>query len=161
MYNPNYIQTERVDPSRNSNTLRILGYLLFGASLAFLIMAFYISYFMFIGFGVLVISGFICFVFNNRKTFSYTYAIDEEVIVISKQDMVKKQTRMVQISLKDIEEYTIFADYVKKDDIVAAPDIHSTRVKQIIFKIENVEKRLIFTPDMYLDSVIKKYLKDK
>ena len=68
MYNPNYIQTERVDPSRNSNTLRILGYLLFGASLAFLIMAFYISYFMFIGFGVLVISGFICFVFNNRVT---------------------------------------------------------------------------------------------
>ena len=158
MVNPNYIQTEKVDPSRNSNSLRIIGTILGILSLGFLISAFYVSYYMFIGFGFLAVSGFVLIVLHNRRAFSFTYAIDDICLVISKQDMVRKQSRILMLELKDIEDYSIFMDVVNKGDIVACPDTQSTLVKQIVFKEMNENKRLLFSPDTYLDSLIKMYI---
>ena len=158
MVNPNYIQTEKVDPSRNSNSLRIIGTILGILSLGFLIAAFYVSYYMFIGFGFLAVSGFVLIVLHNRRAFSFTYAIDDVCLVISKQDMVRKQSRILMLELKDIEDYSIFMDVVNKGDIVACPDTQSTLVKQIVFKEMNENKRLLFSPDTYLDSLIKMYI---
>ena len=161
MYNENYIQVERVDPSRNSSALKIAGTLCEIASLAFLVCAFYVSYFMFIGFGILVATGFTLIFLFNRKPSSFMYAIDSSVLVISKQDMVKKQSRILQIAFEDIEDYSAFKDFVGKKDIVAAPNIHAMNVKQIIYKEMGETKRLLFTPDTYLDSLIKVQLKDR
>lgn len=161
MYNENYIQVERVDPSRNSSTLRIVGTLCEIASLAFLICAFYVSYYMFIGFGLLVAAGFTFIFLYNRKPSSFMYAIDASILVISKQDMVKKQSRIVQIAFEDIEDYSAFQDFIGKKDIVAAPNIHAMNVKQIVFKEMGETKRLLFTPDTYLDSLIRMQLKEK
>ena len=161
MYNENYIQVERVDPSRNSNAFRIIGTLCEIASLAFLVCAFYVSYYMFIGFGLLVAAGFTFIFLYNRKPSSFMYAIDSSVLVISKQDMVKKQSRILQIAFEDIEDYSAFQDYVGKKDIIAAPNIHAMNVKQIVYKELGETKRLLFTPDTYLDSLIKVQLKDR
>ena len=161
MYNENYMQVERVDPSQNSSVLKIAGTLCEIASLAFLICAFYVSYFMFIGFGILVAIGFTLIFLYNRKPSSFMYAIDSQVLVISKQDMVKKQSRIVQIAFEDIEDYSAFQDFVGKKDIVAAPNIHAMNVKQIVYKEMGETKRLLFTPDTYLDSLIKVQLKDR
>lgn len=158
MVNPNYIQTERVDPSRNSNSLRIIGTILGILSLGFLISAFYVSKLMFIGFGVLAASGFVLIVLNNRRSFAFTYAIDDVCLVISKEDMVRKQSRMLMLELKDIEDYSIFMDVVQKGDIIACPNIQATNVKQIVFKEMNESRRLLFSPDTYLDSLIKMYI---
>ena len=162
MYNENYMQVERVDPSQNSSVLKIAGTLCEIASLAFLICAFYVSYFMFIGFGILVAIGFVLIFLYNRKPSSFMYAIDSQVLVISKQDMVKKQSRIVQIAFEDIEDYSAFQDFVNhKNDIVAAPNIHAMNVKQVVYMELGVKKRVLFTPDTYLDSLIKMQLKDR
>lgn len=162
MYNENYMQVERVDPSQNSSVLKIAGTLCEIASLAFLICAFYVSYFMFIGFGILVAIGFTLIFLHNRKPSSFMYAIDSQVLVISKQDMVKKQSRIVQIAFEDIEDYSAFQDFVNhKKDIIAAPNIHALNVKQIVYTELGLKKRLLFTPDTYLDSLIKMQLKDR
>ena len=162
MYNENYMQVERVDPSQNSSVLKIAGTLCEIASLAFLICAFYVSYLMFIGFGILVAIGFIMIFLYNRKPSSFMYAIDSSVLVVSKQDMVKKQSRIAQIAFTDIEDYSAFQDFVNhKKDIVAAPNIHAMNVKQIVYTELGEKKRLLFTPDTYLDSLIKMQLKDR
>ena len=162
MYNENYMQVERVDPSQNSSVLKIAGTLCEISSLAFLICAFYVSYFMFIGFGILVAIGFTMIFLYNRKPSSFMYAIDSTVLVISKQDMVKKQSRIAQIAFSDIEDYSSFQDFVNhKKDIIAAPNIHALNVKQVIYMELGEKKRLIFTPDTYLDSLIKMQLKDR
>ena len=162
MYNENYMQVERVDPSQNSSVLKIAGTLCEIASLAFLICAFYVSYFMFIGFGILVAIGFTLIFLYNRKPSSFMYAIDSQVLVISKQDMVKKQSRIVQIAFEDIEDYSAFQDFVNhKKDIIAAPNIHALNVKQVVYTELGIKKRLLFTPDTYLDSLIKMQLKDR
>ncbi len=162
MYNENYMQVERVDPSQNSSVLKIAGTLCEIASLAFLICAFYVSYFMFIGFGILVAIGFTLIFLYNRKPSSFMYAIDSQVLVISKQDMVKKQSRIVQIAFEDIEDYSAFQDFVNhKKDIIAAPNIHALNVKQVVYTELGLKKRLLFTPDTYLDSLIKMQLKDR
>ena len=79
-----------------------------------------------------------------------------------KKKVSKKSKKVVKenkrINFEDIEDYSIFMDVVKKGDIVAAPNIQATDVKQIVFKEMNESKRLLFAPDTYLDSLIKMYI---
>ena len=126
------------------------------ASLGFvLISAFYSWYFMF-GFAALLASGAVCIHFYNKTAKEYTYEFSPSRLKIIEKDVVNRQRVYLDLLWKDVCNFEIMNDvYDEKSDLLCASKAYESGVWQIVFKVENEKKRLLFAPDDYLVLLIK------
>ena len=126
------------------------------ASLGFvLISAFYSWYFMF-GFAALLASGAVCIHFYNKTAKEYTYEFSPSRLKIIEKDVVNRQRVYLDLLWKDVCNFEIMNDvYDEKSDLLCASKAYESGVWQIVFNVENEKKRLLFAPDDYLVLLIK------
>lgn len=131
------------------------------ASLGFvLISAFYSWYFMF-GFAALLASGAVCIHFYNKTAKEYTYEFSPSRLKIIEKDVVNRQRVYLDLLWKDVCNFEIMNDvYDEKSDLLCASKAYESGVWQIVFNVENEKKRLLFAPDDYLVLLIKEIATD-
>lgn len=126
------------------------------ASLGFiLISAFYSWYFMF-GFAALLVGGAVCIHFYNKTAKEYTYEFSPSRLKVIEKDVVNRQRVYLDLLWKDVCDFEIMNDvYDEKSDLLCASKAYESGVWQIVFRVENKKKRLLFVPDDYLVLLIK------
>ena len=151
-----YSQTIDVEVSQKMRQLQWVGITMILASLGFiLISAFYSWYFMF-GFAALLVGGAVCIHFYNKTAKEYTYEFSPSRLKVIEKDVVNRQRVYLDLLWKDVCGFEIMNDvYDEKSDLLCASKAYESGVWQIVFKVENEKKRLLFTPDDYLVLLIK------
>ena len=133
-----YSQTIDVEVSQKMRQLQWAGITMILASLGFiLISAFYSWYFMF-GFAALLVGGAVCIHFYNKTAKEYTYEFSPSRLKVIEKDVVNRQRVYLDLLWKDVCGFEIMND-----------------VWQIVFQVGNEKKRLLFAPDDYLVLLIK------
>lgn len=156
----NYSQSIDVEVSQKARQLQWAGIGMILASMGFvLISAFYSWYFMF-GFALLFVGGGVCVHFYNKTSKEYTYDFSTSKLRIVKKDVVNRQSVYVDLMWNDVESFEIMNDvYDEKSDLMCASKAYEQGVWQIVFWLSNEKKRLLFAPDDYLVALIKENLK--
>lgn len=135
------------------------GVLLTLLGLGFIIVATTISYYAFIGTGVLVALGTIITVNYNRTIKSFEYGCNTQRIIFSVTTVISRTERKIEILFDDVEEYGDFDDLVCQTDYVMCPDTNSVGVKVMVFKVDGKTQRVLFEPDDYMNAFLKETLK--
>lgn len=151
-----YSQTIDVEVSQKMRQLQWAGITMILASFGFiLISAFYSWYFMF-GFAALLVGGAVCIHFYNKTAKEYTYEFSPSRLKVIEKDVVNRQRVYLDLLWKDVYGFEIMNDvYDEKSDLLCASKAYESGVWQIVFKVENEKKRLLFAPDDYLVLLIK------
>ena len=66
---------------------------------------------------------------------------------------------MLEIALGDVTSFTGFYDMVMQGDLIAAANVNSDEVKALTFRVDEREYRLLFSPDVYLTTLLSEKLK--
>ena len=170
MMTEQYTQTVEV-PSTNSDKAKlIIGIAFMMASLAFLIVAILKNKWFYIGFGALLVIGFVAVQLFESAASEYFYSISEKSFAVSKKNNAHSTKRMVCIPLESIIRVENFCDVQTDDDIVACPKISGNGVFSVVFE-QNSQKisrknnaiygRLLIEPDEYMLALFKEKLSDK
>lgn len=151
-----YTQTIDVEVSQKMHKLQWAGITMILASLGFiLISAFYSWYFMF-GFAALLVGGAVCIHFYNKTAKEYTYEFSPSRLRVVEKDVVNRQRVYLDLLWKDVLGFEIMGDiYDEKTDLLCASKAYESGVWQIVFNVESEKKRLLFAPDDYLVCLIK------
>ena len=151
-----YSQTIDVEVSQKMRQLQWAGITMILASLGFiLISAFYSWYFMF-GFAALLVGGAVCIHFYNKTGKEYTYEFSPARLKVIEKDVVNRQRVYLDLLWKDVCGFEIMNDvYDEKSDLLCASKAYESGVWQIVFEVEKEKKRLLFAPDDYLVLLIK------
>lgn len=151
-----YSQTIDVEVSQKMRQLQWVGISMILASLGFiLISAFYSWYFTF-GFAALLVGGAVCIHFYNKTAKEYTYEFSPSRLKVIEKDIVNRQRVYLDLLWKDVLGFEIMNDvYDEKSDLLCASKAYESGVWQIVFNVESEKKRLLFAPDDYLVCLIK------
>ena len=151
-----YSQTIDVEVSQKMRQLQWAGITIILASLGcILVSAFYSWYFMF-GFAALLVGGAVCIHFYNKTAKEYTYEFSPSRLKVIEKDVVNRQRVYLDLLWKDVCGFEIMNDvYDAKLDLLCASKAYESGVWQIVFKVDNEKKRLLFAPDDYLVLLIK------
>lgn len=153
-----YVQKLEVSPSLRARKTLFAGVIAILLSLGFVLLAAFLNLLYLIGFFALFISGVLLtqLYFNCAKQFEYDF--NAKRLVISKTNMLNKQSRILQISHADVTDYRIFCDTVSESDFTACSDTQDNGVYAISFKLNGKASRLLFAPDDYLQLLLNRTL---
>ena len=178
-----YSQTIDVEVSQKMRQLQWAGITMILASLGFiLISAFYSWYFM-IAFGVFFAAGIVCIHIYNQTAKEYIYEVSPTRLVIVKKDVVNKQSVVLSLLFKDVTSFGIMddmyhdkvegedviccnsqvdvIDYSKTFDILFCNKAYDMGVYQIVFMPEDtgISQKVLFAPDEYMVALINEHIK--
>lgn len=126
-------------------------------SLGFVVLAFFISYYFFIGFGIMFIFGIFYIQLYNFVIKQFTYDYNSQRLVIVKKDVVNRQKRMLCVLLDDVKSFEIMDGLFTEEDVIACSK-SSENVYQLIYSENETTKRLLFSPDDYLVALLHERL---
>ena len=158
-----YTQTVEV-PTKNADKAKLIaGIALSMLSLIFLVLGVMNNRLFFIGFGVLLVLGFVMIQLFESAPSVYIYSVSPKSLVISKKNNAHSTKRVACISLGKVIHFEEFTDVADSKDIVACEDLSLSGVYSVVFKdtlkddFGEVEKskRLLFSPDDYMLALLK------
>ena len=104
----------------------------------------------------MLVGGAVCIHFYNKTAKEYTYEFSPSRLKVIEKDVVNRQRVYLDLLWKDVCGFEIMNDvYDEKLDLLCASKAYESGVWQIVFKVDNEKKRLLFAPDDYLVLLIK------
>ncbi len=162
-----YTQTVEVKTQNSDKTKLIAGIASMMLSLVFLIVAILKNHLFFIGFGVLIVLGFVLVQIFESAPSEFIYSISPKSLVVSKKNNAHNTKRKACISLEKIESIELFSDIATSGDLVCCENSSDMAVYAVIyseydkdFEVEK-HKRLLFCPDEYMLALLKENFADK
>ncbi len=154
-----YVQNVENPLNGNARKKQILGVVLTLLGVGLAVVAFAVSYYAFIGTGVLIIFGTLVTMSYNRTIKSFEYGCNTTRLIFSVTTVISRTERKIDILLDDVLEYGKFDDLVSVGDYVMCPDTKEMGVKALVFSVDGKTERVLFTPDDYMHAFLKETLK--
>lgn len=157
-----YIQSIDVEVRKKSKSMQWAGIGCILASLGFVLLsAFYSWWFMF-GFALLAGCGGILLHFYNKTVKEYSYEFSKTRLRIISKDVVNRQRVYLDLLFKDAKRFEIMTDmYNEKSDLLCADNAFDRGVWQIVFEVDNQTRRLLFAPDEYMVALIDETINNR
>lgn len=157
--NDNYIQNVEINIKPNERKMQISGMALCLISLGFILLAAFYSLYYLIGLVAFFAAGMTLIQIFASTAKQYEYNFNTKRLIVSKTNKINRKFRFWEIATEDIIDFGLFNDFVEHDDVVICDDTKSPGVYYIKFCTDNKIRRLLFTPDDYMLSLIRLTLK--
>ncbi len=154
-----YVQNVDNPLKSDARKKQILGIALTLLGLGFGVVAFAVSYYAFIGTGILLVLGTVFTISYNHTVKSFEYGCNVSRIIFSITTVIARTERKIEILLDDVVEYGNFNDIIGLNDYIMCPDTNEQGVKALIFTVEGNTARVLFKPDDYMNAFLKETLK--
>lgn len=158
--NENYTQNVEVEVTSKARKMQWLGIICILLGVGFILLAIFLSLYWLIAVAAFIAIGAIYIHFYNDTPTEFFYSISSERIVIAKKDVVNRTRRMLSVMLKDVTQFGAMQDLLDRSDILAAGNVNSDGVYQLVFKQGDGYGRLLFSPDEYMRVLIEQRLDD-
>ena len=122
-------------------------------------MATAVSYYAFIGVGILLALGTYLTVSYNKTIKSYEYGCNTSRLIFSVTTVITRTERKIEILLDDVVEYGDFDDLTVESDYIMCPSTNEVGVKALVFNLDGKKERVLFLPDDYMNAFLKETLK--
>lgn len=155
-----YTQSVKVKISTGGKIMLYAGVILQIASLALLIVGIFVNqYVLFAFIGVLGI-GVLLSQLYYAQTIEYNYHYADDRLIFTKKDVRLRAKALMTVKFDRILSYGEFTDFVQNTDKVYLADVASPDNKVLRFTLpDGSEHRIIFTPDDYLNALIREFVK--
>lgn len=135
--------------------MQLTGIALVLASLGFLMISVFFSWWFMFAFAILFALGCVLIHLYNKVAKEYTYELNRSSLCIVAKDVVNRQKRIMTLYLKDIRNFSVMTCmYDGKQDILCCNNCYDMGVWEIRFYFEGADKRLLFAPDDYMIALI-------
>ena len=132
-----YVQSIDVEVGKAAKYMQWAGIALILASLGFILLSAFYSWWFAFGFVALMSAGGVFLHFYNNTAKAYTYEFSRSRLRI------------------------IAGAYDEKRDLLCANKSYDVGVCQIVFRADNQTRRLLFMPDEYMSALVKETLKEQ
>lgn len=154
-----YVQKAEVELRKGARRDQILGIVFQLMGLGLIPVAVVVTYWMFFGVGAALGFG----IWLTQRFYSspreFEYAFTGSKLIVSRTNLLGRGRRMLEIALGDVTSFTGFYDMVMQGDLIAAANVNSDEVKALTFMVDEREYRLLFSPDVYLTTLLSEKLK--
>lgn len=157
-----YVQSIDVEVGKAAKYMQWAGIVLILASLGFILLSAFYSWWFTFGFVALMTAGGVLLHFYNKTAKEYTYEFSRSRLRIIAKDVVNRQRVYLDLLWKDVKSFEIMTGaYDEKRDLLCANKSYDVGVCQIVFRADNQTRRLLFVPDEYMSALVKETLKDQ
>lgn len=154
-----YVQNIENPLSKAARKKQIAGVLFTLLGIGLIIVATAVSYYAFIGVGVLLAVGTYLTVSYNKTIKSYEYGCNTSRLIFSVTTVIARTERKIEILLDDVVEYGDFDDLTVESDYIMCPSTNEVGVKALVFNLDGKKERVLFLPDDYMNAFLKETLK--
>lgn len=154
-----YVQNIENSLSKSARKKQIAGVLFTLLGIGLIIVATAVSYYAFIGVGVLLALGTYLTVSYNKTIKSYEYGCNTNRLIFSVTTVIARTERKIEILLDDVVEYGDFDDLTVESDYIMCPNTNEVGVKALVFNLDGRKERVLFLPDDYMNAFLKETLK--
>ncbi len=150
-----YSQTIDVDVTKKSKLMQLAGIALVLASLGFLMVSVFFSWWFMFAFAALFALGCGFIHIYNKVAKEYTYELNRTTLTIVAKDVVNRQKRILTLYVKDIKGFSLMTGmFDSRQDILCCSNCYDMGVFEICFDFDGSNKRLLFAPDDYMVALI-------
>lgn len=150
-----YSQTIDVDVTKKSKLMQLAGIALVLASLGFLMVSIFFSWWFMFAFAALFTLGCIAIHLYNKVAKEFTYELNRTCLCVVAKDVVNRQKRILTLYLKDMRGFGVMSSmYDGKQDILCCNNCYNMGVYEIRFDFDGTDKRLLFAPDDYMIALL-------
>lgn len=153
-----YVQNIENPLSSGARKKQIGGILFTLLGVGFIVVAMAVSYYAFIGVGLLIVLGTCLTMSYNRTIKSFEYGCNTNRLIFSVTTVIARTERKIEILLEDVVEYGNFEDLTSANDHIMCPNTNEEGVKALVFNVEGKTERVLFLPDGYLNAFLKETL---
>lgn len=154
-----YVQNIENPLSKAARKKQIAGVLFTLLGIGLIIVATAVSYYAFIGVGILLALGTYLTVSYNKTIKSYEYGCNTSRLIFSVTTVISRTERKIEILLDDVVEYGDFDDLTVESDYIMCPSTNEVGVKALVFNLDGKKERVLFLPDDYMNAFLKETLK--
>ena len=154
-----YVQNIENPLSKSARKKQIAGVLFTLLGIGLIIVATAVSYYAFIGVGILLALGTYLTVSYNKTIKSYEYGCNTNRLIFSVTTVIARTERKIEILLDDVVEYGDFDDLTVESDCIMCPNTNEVGVKALVFNLDGKKERVLFLPDDYMNAFLKETLK--
>lgn len=154
-----YVQNIENPLSKFARKKQIAGVLFTLLGIGLIIVATAVSYYAFIGVGILLALGTYLTVSYNKTIKSYEYGCNTIRLIFSVTTVIARTERKIEILLDDVVDYGDFDDLMVESDYIMCPNTNEVGVKALVFNLDGKRERVLFLPDDYMNAFLKETLK--
>lgn len=149
-----YTQTVEVSVPPRVKARQWIGIFAVLFSLGFLMLTIFLKWYFVFGFLVIFAAGAVYLHLYNTAAKEYTYDFSTQRLVITKKDLLGKQSRILCLIYEDVQSFGIMEGIADDEDTAACNAVNEMGVYQMIYGEDGKIRRLLFEPDDYMIALL-------